>query len=230
MTVKDLETRIRALEKTVKSQAVEIRTLKDIEAINRVQRAYGYYLEHWMTQEIVDLFADKPETAVTLAPGTWVGKDGVKRYFEHNNPDNEFLHQVMQVSGIVDVAPDGKTAKGRWYGFGAVSLPQGKGIRQSFISGIYIANYIKEKGIWKFLTLRFDMLYSARQNPGWVSPERAAAADPNVKVEMVVADVPRTYTAYYPSGYIVPFHYDHPVTRKKTSEDAWNASLKKNTK
>jgi hypothetical protein len=230
MTVKDLETRIQALEETIKSQALEIRTLKDIEEINRVQRAYGYYLEHWMTQEIVDLFADNPETSVTLAPGTWLGKDGVQRYFDHNKPDNEFLHQVMQVNGIVDVNPDGKTAKGRWYGFGAVSLPQGKGIRQSFISGIYTATYIKEKGIWKFLKLQFDMLYSARQNPGWVSPERTAAADPNVRVEMVVADVPRTYTAYYPSGYIVPFHYNHPVTRKKTAENAWNASLKKGAK
>ena len=39
----------------------------------------------------------------------------------------EYLHQVMQLSGIVDVAPDGKTAMGRWYGFGANALPAGDG-------------------------------------------------------------------------------------------------------
>jgi hypothetical protein len=229
MTVQDMETRIKALEEMIKSQALEIRTLKDIEAINRLQRAYGFYLEHWMTREIVDLFADNPETSVTLAPGTWLGKDGVQRYFDHNKPDNEFLHQVMQVSGIVDVNPDGNTAKGRWYGFGGAAMPLGKGMRQTFISGIYTATYIKEKGIWKFLKLQFDGVYSAKPQEGWVKPERLAAAEPNTPVPVLVADVPRTYTAFYPSGYIVPFHYNHPVTGKKTSENDWNSSLKKRT-
>jgi len=39
------------------------------------------------------------------------------------------------------------------------------------------------------------------------------------------ADVPRTFTPRYPSAYIFPFHYKHPVTGKKTSEDERNASI-----
>jgi hypothetical protein len=46
MTIKELEARIKTLEEIVKSQAVEIRALKDIEEIKKLQRAYGYYLEH----------------------------------------------------------------------------------------------------------------------------------------------------------------------------------------
>lgn len=230
MTVKDLEARIQALEETVKSQAVEIRILKDVEEINRLQRAYGFYLEHWMTEEIISLFADNPEISVTLAPGTFLGKKGVRRYFEKNNPDNEFLHQMMQVSGIVDIAPDGKTAKGRWYGFGAIALPWGKGMAQSFVTGIYTMEYIKENGIWKFKKLQFDLLCSGKPMEGWVKQERLDAADFSKPRSTIVADVARTYVATYPSGYIVPFHYNHPVTGKKTSEDVWNTALKKNTK
>ena len=47
---------LEALEAQVKSLANEVRTLKDIESIRNLQKAYGYYLEHWMSQEIIDLF------------------------------------------------------------------------------------------------------------------------------------------------------------------------------
>jgi hypothetical protein len=227
MSVKELEAKVQALEEIVLSQAVEIRTLKDIEAINRLQRAYGYYLEHWMAKEIIALFSSAPDVSLTLAAGTYLGPAGVKRYFEHYQPDNEYLHQVMQVSGIVDVAPDGQTAKGRWYGFGAIALPHGKGIRQSFMSGIYLSDYIKEDGVWKFKTLQFDQFYTAAPLTGWVKSERLAAVDTTQPLPVLKADLPRTYSPRYPSGYIVPFHYKHPVTGKKTNENAWNKALKK---
>jgi hypothetical protein len=235
MTIKDLEARIKALEETVKSQANELRNVRDIEEIGRLQRAYGYYLEHWMTQEIIDLFSDRPYVSVTPPSGKFLGKDGIKRYFEHNRPylennkpNNEYLHQVMQVSGIVDVEPDGKTAKGRWYGFGAIATPYEKCVRQSFLSGIYTADYIKENGVWKFLALRFDILYRATPLEGWVKPERLAEIGPTQSHITIKADAPLDYNARYPSGYIIPLHFTHPVTGKKTGEKAWNSSLKRN--
>lgn len=226
MTLKDLEARIKTLEETVKSQAAEIRTFKDIEEIKKLQKAYGFYLEHWMAQEVIALFSDSPEVSLHLAVGTFLGKTGIKRYFEHNKPDNEFLHQMMQLSGIVDVEPDGKTAKGRWYGFGAIALPGEKGVRQNFMCGIYTAEYIKEKGIWKFLKLQFDFIYSAKPLEGWVKPERLVAASSSQSFS-IKPDADRIMKSRYPSGYIVPFHYNHPVTGKKTSENVWNSSLNK---
>lgn len=230
MTVEELESRVKALEEIVKSQAVEIRTLKDIEEINKLQNAYGYYLEHWMAQEVIDLFADGPDVSLTLNPGTFKGKAGVKRYFESTKPTSEFMHQMMQLSGIVDVAPDGKTAKGRWYGFGAIAMPRGDRIGQNFMAGIYTVDYIKESGVWKFKNLKFDIVYFAKPLEGWVKPERQATAGSAPNPHAVIkADVPRAYYATYPSGYIVPFHFKHPVTGKPTSENSWNASLKKST-
>ncbi|MBP1707568.1 MAG: hypothetical protein H6Q39_1292, partial [Chloroflexi bacterium] len=37
----EMESRIKELES-------KVRTLEDIEAIKRLQRAFGFYLEHWM--------------------------------------------------------------------------------------------------------------------------------------------------------------------------------------
>jgi hypothetical protein len=226
MAVEDLEARIKTLEAMVKSQAIELRTLKDIELINRLQRAYGYYIERWMSQEIIDLFTDGPDVSLTLGAGTFLGKEGVIRYFNNIKPSSQFMHQVMQISGIVDVDPDGKSAKGRWFGWGSAALPANKGVRQNFFNGTYTAEYIKEAGIWKIKKLRFDQLYSAHPATGWVSPDQLVPDDAEGMFPRLKADIPRTFSPHYPCGYIYPFHFKHPVTGKETSERARNKALK----
>jgi len=228
MTAKELEARVKALEEMVKSQASEITTLKDIEKIKNLQKTYGYFLEHWMAQDIIDLFSDGEDVSLTLGAGTFLGKAAVRRYFEVNKPDNEFFHQVMQLSGIVDIDPDGKTAKGRWYGFGGLAVRHGKGVGQVFMSGIYISEYVKEDGVWKFKKLQFEQFYTAKPLEGWVKPERLDSTHYYPDFKAFKVDVPRTYNPAYPSGYIVPFHYKHPVTGKKTREDARNELIKNN--
>jgi hypothetical protein len=220
-----LEARVNKLEKIVEDQALEIRNLKDIEAIGRLQRAYGYYLEHWMAKEIIDLFSQTKEATLTLFAGTFSGITGIKRYFNNTKPNKELLHQLMQVSGIVDVSSDGLSAKGRWSGFGAIAIPRGKGMRQNFMSGIYLVDYVKEDGVWKFLHLQFDHFYSAVPLEGWVSQARLDEADKSLAISWLKPDFPREYNTKYPSGHISPFHYKHPVTGKKTSEDEWNKKL-----
>jgi hypothetical protein len=219
---KELEARVKILEK-------EIIRLRDIEEIKNLQKAYGYYLEHWMSQDVIDLFADGPDVSLTLAAGTFLGKEGVKRFFTHIVATPEFFHQVMQVSGIVTVDPDGKTAKGRWYGWGSAALPSEKGIKQHFFNGIYECEYIKEEGIWKIQKMKFDQIYRATPKEGYVKPELVAPFNPSIYETKPTfkADIPRTVFPSYPSGYITPFSFKHPVTGKKTTEELRNSSLKK---
>ncbi|MBN1382677.1 MAG: nuclear transport factor 2 family protein [Deltaproteobacteria bacterium] len=180
-----------------------------------------------MAEDIIDLFSDSPDASLTLAAGTYAGKQSIRRYFESvKEPNPEFMHQVMQLSGVVTVEADGKTAKGRWYGFGAVAAPVGDGMIQVFMGGIYGGDYVKEDGTWKFKKLRFDHVYSATPAIGWVKPDRLAKKLPKGPVVPHEADIPRTGNSRYPSGYIFPFHYKHPVTGKETSENKRNALLK----
>ncbi len=227
MGIKEMEARIKELEN-------QVATLKDLEAINRLQKSYGFYLEHWMQDDIIDLFSDSPDTVLNIMAGIFLGKEGVRKYFGGMNEmtqNPEFLHQIMQLSGVVDIGADGKTAKGRWYGFGSVALPRGKGVRQLFTDGIYTTEYIKEGGKWKILRLMWNPLYTAPPAEGWVKPERIAASQKvNIKTfgKAPKADKPRDIDPRYPSGYIVPFHYKHPVTGKPSTDAKRNASLKKN--
>jgi len=69
-----MEARLKALEKNMG-------ILDDIIEVKRLQRAYSYYVQHMMRDEIVDCFAEHPDVALHWLEGTWLGKEGVKRYF-----------------------------------------------------------------------------------------------------------------------------------------------------
>ena len=159
MNVKELEALVRTLQDQIKTLQTQTQILQDIEEIKKLQRAYGYYLENWMTDEVADLFSDSPDTTLLVHAGEFKGKEGVKRFFKPRGETRgrrppEFFHQVMQLSPIVDVAPDGLTAKGRWYGFGANATLVKDGVFQGWMDGVYENEYVKESGVWKIKKLR----------------------------------------------------------------------------
>ena len=61
-------------------------------------------------------------------------------------PQDGKLYDQMQLQGIVDVASDGKTAKGRWHMF-AQEAEHGKYARWGL--GVYENDYVKQDGVWK---------------------------------------------------------------------------------
>ena len=222
MNTREIESKIEELEAKVK-------LFQDLEDIKRLQRCYGFYLEHWMYEELIDCFADRPDTELNIMVGIYKGKEGVRRYFSGEKTrslDPEVLHQVMQLSGVVDVNADGKTAEGRWYGFGAMALPTSKGILQNITGGIYTSQYIKEDGKWKIWKLMWNPAYSYPPSEGWVKPQRVGKITVEDLPKAPRPDKPRAVESRYPSGYIVPFHCRHPVTGKETSEKKHNALLK----
>ena len=220
MNVEALEVRLMALEG-------EVRNLKDIEAIKRLQRAYGYYVEHMMGQEIIDCFSTGPDVYLEWLEGRYEGQEGLHRYFgrARDNFSHEMMHQVIQMSGIVTVDPDGINARGRWYAHGAVAVPAGNGVGQMWMNSVYEMEYVKEDGVWKIKGIRWNLNYTAPPGQGWVKPERLATGEPDRKAFRVTPDIFFDRNPQYPSGYIPPFHFKHPVTGKETSEAKRNATI-----
>ena len=228
MTVKEMEAKLKALEK-------KICLLEDVNEVKRLQRAYSYYVQHMMRDEIYDCFADSPDVVLHWLEGTWLGKEGVKRYFgvgsDRPEPPPGFLHQVMPIAGVVDVEPNGKRARGRWYSFGGVAVPDEKGVLNgSIVGGLYEIEYIKQNGVWKMLKVDWIIPLSIRiPKDAWTPVEALGERikgfkGPKPDIAMLDFD-PR-----FVSGYIFPFHYNHPVTGKPTSENAKNARLLKGKK
>jgi hypothetical protein len=225
MTKTELESLVRTLQKEIRTLENQTRTLQDIEEIKRLQRAYGYYIDNFMTDEIVDLFSDSPDTVLRVHAGEFRGKEGVKRFFrpsghgtrtrEKGRRMPEFLHQVMQLSPIIDVAPDGKSARGRWYGFGANASPVKDGVYHGWMDGVYENEYVKENGKWKIKKLRWWMYFFAPYWEGWVEPDRQCDKAFRHQPPDLSPDAPSEETLY-PSTYICPFHFNHPVTDEPT--------------
>jgi hypothetical protein len=225
-----LEARLEAMEK-------RLQRVEDVQAINRLQYAYNYYVEHMMKQEIIDCFSDSPDVLLDWLEGKWKGKEGVRRYFDVNQvPPVGFRHQLMPTAGLITVAEDGKTAKGRWYAFGGIMMPNPPGqgnrpVSRSFINGIYEIGYVKEEGVWKILSINWIIPYGVRISEGWIMPEDIAGPmlkrQPGAPAPMMAPDIPMDKNDLrYVTGYIFPFHFTHPVTGKPTSEAKLNARLK----
>jgi len=215
MDVEKLEARIKYLED-------KLRKVEDIEAIKKLQRAYGYYLEHWCVEDILSLFSQSPEVVVKVHAGEFRGPESIRRFFLHGRDVDPgtvkhpptFLHQVMQLSPIIDVAPDGNRAWGRWYGFGANAFEVQGGIAPGWMDGVYENEYIKEDGVWKFLKFYWYMFFHAPYTLSWVDPAKRVDIQMEPDFSTLSPDGPSDDT-FYPSGFQAPFHYPNPVTGKK---------------
>jgi len=227
MSDKSLEAKVKTMESEIKSLKKQMQRLEDIEAIKRLQCAYGFYLEHWMGDEIIDCFAkDNPEVSGTFVEGTYKGPEGIRRYFGGmKEAPPEFLHMVMQVSPVITVAEDGQTARGRWYGYGGILSRATLPLDPAIMAVIYEMDYIKEDGVWKILKLRLSMhyAYTSGRTPPEPPPDSKESRRERPKL---TPDEWAEYDTQYPSGYIYPFHYVHPVTGKPSTEARRNAKLK----
>jgi hypothetical protein len=114
----------------------------------------------------------------------------------------------MPIAGIVDVDSDGKTAKGRWYGFFLGAMPRPRKVRALIGATIWENEYIKENGTWKFLKLFANDIICSPLDEGWVKTPYL------VNTRKTVAPSPDVHFQHYPSGYIFPYHYKNPVTGK----------------
>ena len=217
----DIEKTIEKMETRIKDLENQLGTLKDIEEIKKLQRAYGYYLEHWNVEDILALFSDSPEVNVKVHAGEFRGPESVRRFFYHGREEKkentkhppEFLHQVMQLSPVIDVAPDGKRAWGRWYGFGANAFPVKGGVAPGWMDGVYENEYIKENGKWKILKFHWCMFFHAPYLLSWVKPEKRVDIQMEPDFTSVRPDGPSEDT-FYPSGFMAPLHFKNPVTGK----------------
>ena len=100
------EQRLDALDK-------RITRLEDMNQVERVQRAYGYFVDKGQWTQLSELVADDATLEIG-GRGVFVGKSRVLEYmhgaFGPDGPKEGLLAQHMQFQPIVDISPDGKTA------------------------------------------------------------------------------------------------------------------------
>ncbi len=207
---------------------------EDTNAIRKLQHAYGYYLDKCIYEEVVDLFADGGE--VHFNGGIFIGKEkGVRRLYidtfsegftgKKNGPVFGFLLDHLQLQDIVDVAPDRKTAKGRFRTLmqagssiysksGEAAVKQGQTPTQWWEGGIYENEYVRENGVWKIKVLNYNPLWHADYAKGWsyTKPNYVPAFSKTYPEDPRGPDKLMDKRVLWPETDVIPFHYVHPVT------------------
>ena len=239
------EDRIAALEAKVAELDARLVQREDELDVKKLQYLYGYLIDKCMYDQVVELF--DPEGEVRFFGGVWKGKEGVRRLyvdrfrkrFTHNNngPIDGFLLDHPQIQMIVDIQPDGITAKAR----ARSTMQAGRHIdyqgdephlkaRQWWEGGLYENTYRKgPDGKWRIFVLNYFPHWHADFDKGWAYtdpeyvpfPKTLYPEDPSGP-DALIED-----HWLWPTHKLLPFHMKHPITGEEMVAQRWEGDAKR---
>jgi len=186
----------------------DVQLLRDQDDIENLQRIYGYYIDKAMWTQAADLFADDGEYEID-GRGTFIGKKRVLSYLRGIGtefPQAGRLYDQMQLQPIVHVAPDGKSARGRWRIFSQAAQA---GKFHEWGVGIAENDYVKDHGVWKIRKVHyFPTMYTPFED-GWGKTVRMTSSfEPSLTPDRTAASARQSIDGIS----VPPFHYPNPVT------------------
>jgi hypothetical protein len=198
------------LEAAVATAEHQAARANDHDAIDRLVRAYGYYLDKSQWDDLADLFAR--DGSMELAQrGVFVSQDRVREFlhtqFGPARPAEGRLGDHLQMQPVITVSEAGQSAQARSR---MISIMAFAGRGGGLNGAIYENEFVKEDGVWKYATLHAFNTYNARYDGAW-----ATGANPGMPGENpdLPPDMPPTVVFEgFPNVYEIPFHYPNPVT------------------
>lgn len=182
--------------------------LEDQHEIETLQAMYGYYFDKGLWSEVADLFAEDGRFEYGQR-GVYIGPDRIERALRLFGPERlapGTLNNHMQLQAVIEVADKGHMATARWQGMVMLSEEGANGI---WGVGIYENEYVKEDGVWKIADLHFYVTGMTDYDSGWM---RSAIPMEGPSALFPPDEPPSERYRAYPSNYIPPFSYRHPVT------------------
>jgi acetyl esterase/lipase len=230
----------------VATLTANVQLAEDFSRIEKLQRAYGYYVDKGLWEDLSQLFT---ENAVANYPaGVFVGRQSIREHLYMNvgghqvgdiGLGNGRLYDHMNIQPVVHIDAGGTTAHGRWRAFALFGSPGGEA---TWAEGVYEMQYTKENGVWKISKLDYYSGFGASYKTGWAAPSAAAApvagavssapssaassepasapAAPPRRQLAHPADIERNMDCDgFPKACIAPFHYANPGTTD--ASNAW---------
>jgi len=176
----------------------------------------------------VQLFAD--DGVVVFLSGEYRGHAGVRRlygtwfqnYFTQgvDGPVDGFLLDHFQMQDIITVAPDRRTAKGRFRGLLLGGCHETRSYKpeglplQFFEAGLYENDYVRERDVWKIKRLDYMMQWQAEYEKGWsrtvahLQPATQTYPANPLGPDVLLPPVEARRT--WPHRQDVPMHFAHP--------------------
>lgn len=184
---------------------------RDIADIERLQNAYGYYIDRSEWDEVVDLLTDDATAEYGVA-GVYRGKEQIRGLlygvgYGERGLQPQQLREHMQIQPVITLSPDGLTARARWKGL--VLLGQYEEYAR-WQTGPYENEYRKEDGVWKISKLHWKETFTVPFEGGWAARMEGTNVDDRI---FPAPDAPpsRPYQPW-PATDLLPFHFDNPVS------------------
>jgi hypothetical protein len=147
-----------------------IGSVEAIRDIKRLQYAYGHYAELGQWNDLADLFADN---GIGHYPAGDLGKEAIRKLFLQEvgrgvaGLSEGMLYPHIMLQPVVTLAPDGKSAKGRWHVLAMLGNYQKAAV---WAGGVYENEYVFENGAWKIKDLHYYSQYSGQyEQAGWTA-------------------------------------------------------------
>jgi acetyl esterase/lipase len=188
-----------------------VQRVKDYDELENLESAYGYYLDKNLWNDLADLFSENGSMELAQR-GVYVGRERVRAFLlkvfgrGSEGPVAGRLGNHLQLQPVIDVAPDGRSAKIRSRLLQQMSF----GERASLGAAVYENEAVKENGVWKLSVDHAYNTWTAAYDGGWAESPGTYVPGPS---EDFPPDRPPTHKFdMFPTVYDVPFHYANPVS------------------
>ncbi len=220
-----LDARVAALEADGALLRSRVAALEAERAIRHLHHCYGYFMDKWLFPEIVDLFTDDVE--LRFLNGIFHGRAGAERMYGYagdgvRGPRRGLLFEHLLMQDVINVAPDGLTAMGRFHAILFVAVHDSVKAEypdwpsQFWEGGVHENEYRCEDGVWKISRFGYRIAYQADYATGWAgSPDEPLMVRPFAGTFPDVPGGPdeiRPMPPQWPAPTLPPFHFAHPVT------------------
>jgi hypothetical protein len=187
-----------------------VERLEDAERIENLQALCGYFFDKGLWDDAADCFTADASFEFGQR-GVYVGKPRIRRsllLFAPEGLSNGYLNTHMMLQPVITVADDGRTATGRWQGMMQLAQPGANG---TWGVGIWENAFAKEGGVWKISAAHFYVTALTDYDFGFMrSALRMDGPSALFPPDRPPSEAYRTF----PSAYIPPFSFTHPVTGK----------------
>jgi hypothetical protein len=199
---------------TLAAYQQRVQLLEDQLAVENLTATFGYYFDKGLWNQAADLFTARGSFEYGQR-GVYVGAARIRQamlFFGPQALGRGYLNNHMMLQPVVEVAADGRTAKGRWQGMVMLSAPNENG---KWGVGIYENDYVKEGGVWKIAKLHFYVTAMTDYDLGFmkqtIQMEGPSAVFPP---DQPPSEVYRSF----PHAYLPAFSFDHPVTGRSLKQ------------
>lgn len=208
--LRQLKAQVAQQQSTIADLTDQLGVLQDKAEIERLQFAYGFFIDNRMFREMADLFAEEGAWIEIGGRGRYHGKERIHRFLlevigegRWGLAKDEVINHVQQQL-LITVDPDRRHARARARAEVQGNSPPGT---PHFLlaDGIYENEYVREGGQWKILGLTVTMTFYAaleRDKVWFPSAPPSTAMPPDAPSQPVVEALGRQFSA---------FHFGHPV-------------------